>query len=172
MMEADRSDRTPDFDDLVTRSLDTRDPRVPPGRWRKLRSRNRSVVARGFYGHQLARGLELFPGEQWLLLDFVDFAKDQATVMRRVTDFLGIDPYTEPPSAERVRASTPLPDTGPGNPSALVLQRLAAAYADDLRQFEDLSGISTEHWPTTRLLRGDLDSQEWAAQLRRKARHP
>ena len=172
MMQAERSARTPGFDTLVARSLDTEQPEVPPYRWRSPRSRTRSVVARGFYGHQLARGLALFPRDQWLLLDFVDLVGDQAAVLRRVTDFLGVEPYERPPQDEQRRKSTPLPDQGPGNPSGDVLRRLAAAYADDLRRFEELSGLSTDRWSTTRLLRGDLDAEQWASRLRDKARAP
>ena len=168
MMQADRTDRTPGFDALVTRSLAADRPELPPHHWPSARSRTRSVVARGFYGHQLARGFEAFARDQWLLLDFVDLVGDQATVLRRVTDFLDVAPYTRPPEDEQRRKSSPLPDRGPG-PSAEVLEQLAAAYAEDLRRFEELSGLSTERWSTTRLLRGELDAEQWAARLRRKA---
>jgi hypothetical protein len=170
MMQADRSSRTPGFDKLVTRSLDRGEPQRPPGGWRTPRSRTRSVVARGFYGYQLQRGLELFRREQWLLLDFLDLVQDQRAVLRRVTDFLEVDPFAQAPSDEQTRKSAPVGDSGPGNPSPAVLERLAAAYADDLRTFEELAGISTERWPTTLLLRGELDSEAWAARLRRKTR--
>jgi hypothetical protein len=170
MMQRSRDARMPTFDTLVTRSLDLGEPEVPPDRWRTARSRTRSIVARGFYGYQLARGLELYPRQQWLLLDFVDLVRDQATALRRVTDFLEVDPYVEPPSDEQQRKSAPLQETGPGDPSAAVLERLAEAYADDLRRFEELSGITTARWSTSRLLRGDLDSREWAAGLQHKRR--
>ena len=167
MMQADRTARTPDFDDLVTRSLDAGEPHVPPDRWRSLRSRTRSAVARGFYGHQLERGLASFPREQWLLLDFLDLVQDQAVVLRQVTDFLGVAPHEEPPSDEQRRKSAPLEG---GGPSPAVLERLARAYAEDLRVFERVSGLSTERWATARLLRGELGAEEWAAALRRKMR--
>lgn len=170
MMESERNPRARGFDDLITRSLDTGAPQVPPDAFRTPRSRNRSAVARGFYGLQLERGLQHFPSDQWLLLDFLDLAEKQDEVLRRVTDFLGIEPFAEPLSDEQRRRSTPLQDTGPGNPSPAVLERLAAAYADDLRRFGELSGMDTDRWPTVRLLRGELDSEEWATSLRRKAR--
>ena len=168
MMQVGRSDRTPDFDTLVTTSLESAEPHVPPDGWRYAKSRTRSIVARGFYGHQLARGLGLFTRQQWLLLDFADLVQDHDTALRQVTAFLGVDAYDEPPSDEQRRKAAPLGGLGPGNPSAAVLERLARAYATDLRRFEELSGLSTERWSTARLLNGDLDSEEWAAALRRK----
>lgn len=171
MMQAGRGDRTGGFDALVTEALDAGRPEVPPDGWRTAKSRTRSMVARGFYGHQLTRGLSLFPRNQWLLLDFIDLAHDQGALLSRVTDFLGIEPPASPPPYRQRRKSVPLPDLGAENPSARVLERLATAYAADLRSFERLSGLSTERWPTERFLRGELDAVEWAARLRRKAQN-
>jgi hypothetical protein len=170
MMQRERTSRTPDFDALVSRSLDAGDPRVPPDEWRTSRSRTRSVVARGFYGHQLARGLTLYPRSQWLLLDFVDVVGDQAGVCSRITDFMGLRPFASLPPPEQRRKSAQLEDVDPRTPSPAVLERLAAAYAPDLDEFEGLSGLTTAHWPTRRLNSGDLDSVEWAERFRRKVR--
>ena len=168
MMQRDRSSRTPGFDALVTRSLNSGDPQVPVDRWRTSRSRTRAIVARGFYGHQLGRAFDLFPREQWLLLNFSDVVADQASVLRRITDFVGLRASDQAPAQEQKRKSAPLQDVDPRTPSPSVLTRLAAAYEQDLALFEELSGVPTAQWPTRRLLDGSLDSGAWAEKLRSK----
>ena len=168
MMQVERTRRTPSFDTVVQKALDSEEPHVPPDGWRTVRSRTRSMVARGFYGHQLQRALEVFPRDQWLLLDFLDLVEKQDAVLGSVTDFLEVGPFAEPPTQEQRRKSAPLKGIGHDVPSAALLERLAAAYADDLQTFERLSGISTSRWPTTRLLDGTLEGAAWAARLQRK----
>jgi hypothetical protein len=166
MMKVDRGGLLPDFDELVSAGLDVEDPAAPP--WHAGWMRGRAVVARGFYGRQLREGLRHFPREQWLLVDFVDVVTQPEQVRDRLTDHLGLHRFHRPHD-NRVRHRTK-PISGRPGPSAAVLERMAAAFADDLAEFERLSGIDVSRWATRRMLTGELDPVDLAAKLGAKAR--
>lgn len=130
--------------------------------------REGSLVARGYYGAQLARGLALFPREQWLLLDFRSMLRDFGGTLDRVTDHLGLARFAEPQvlphamaGAEKVAGTPPTPDEIAG---------LAALYSADLARFADLSGIDVSDWPTARVVAGDLEPEALAAKLADRVR--
>lgn len=166
MMKVDRGGSLPDFDELVALGLDVEDPASPP--WHAGHRRGRAVVARGFYGHQLREGLRHFPREQWLLVDFVDVVTQPEAVRDRLTDFLGLHRFRRPHD-NRVRHQTK-PIGGRPGPSAATLERMAGAFADDLAEFERLSGIDVSRWATRRILTGELSAADLAAKLGAKAR--
>ncbi len=125
-----------------------------------------SGVVRGFYGEQLERGLDIFPREQWLLLDFRTMLADHVATMSRVTDHLGIKPFKEDPKLLHKMGVPPLVEGTA--PTGADLQGLAELYAEDLTQFERLSGLDVSAWPTRRILDGDLEPAELADKLGRK----
>ena len=73
-------------------------------------------------------------------------------------------PASTPPSGRR-------PGSSPG-PSTRASSRRGwprrSLYADDLAVFDQLSGLDTSDWPTTRILAGTLDPAELAAKLATK----
>lgn len=124
-----------------------------------------SLVPRGLYGVQLRRGLEIYDRSQWLLLSFRDFINDYTAVLDRLTDHLGIHRFRNYPKLRE----NPTPRDQEGEPiSAEDMRRLADRYADDLAEFEGLSGIDTATWPTRQLLDGRLDAAELAERFSRK----
>ncbi len=75
----------------------TGDPVFRPG---KL-----GYVARGVYMQYVRRYLERFPREQLLMVVFDDLKADFAGVMRRIFEFIGVDPEVDVPVQKRNPAS-------------------------------------------------------------------
>jgi len=84
----------------------------------------------------------------------------------RATDHLGLPRFEEhPPLRNRYAGASLVTGTAP---TAADLASLAELYADDLAVFDQLSGLDTSGWPTTRILAGTLDPGELAARLAKK----
>ncbi len=67
---------------------------------------NTSYVTRSKYHMQLSRFLEHYPEEQILVLDQRDLRDDRMPTLRRVFEFVGVDPGFEHPKFEQERHST------------------------------------------------------------------
>jgi len=146
------------YDDL---SLLDRIPEAM-GKWEPHRA---SMVVRGLYGAQLRRGLDIFSREQWLLVSFDDFIADYQAVLDRLADHVGVHRYRRYP----LLPHNPTPPVPAGiAPTADELDRLAHRYADDLAEFERLSGIDVSTWPTRRITEGSMDAAELADKFARK----
>ena len=91
----------PDWPEFITEfrpaTTPTSLPDVP-----SLSFKQRSGVARGYYGDQLTRGLTIFPREQWLWLEFRAMLADFPRALDQLTDFLGVDRYGRHPDAGRL----------------------------------------------------------------------
>ena len=157
----------PDFPAAVERYADLPLPERIPERRVGTPVRQLTMFARGRYGEQLRRGLEVFDRDQWLLLTFEQVVGDHRATLDLVTDHLGIHRYRKYPELQRANASSPRLRGRP--PSAADLRRLADLYADDLAVFTRLSGLDTSRWATSRILAGELDPAELAERLGRKA---
>lgn len=160
----------PDWPDFLTEWPHTSLPdEVPdPAEVRTMRWRHMTGLARGFYGEQLQRGFELFPRQQWLLLELRAMLADFPATIDRTTDFLGLPRFERVPPLRNWHAGA---DTVPGTaPSADDVSRLAELYAKDLAVFEELSGLDTSAWPTRLVLDGGMDPGELAARFGRKVR--
>lgn len=129
---------------------------------------HRSGVARGYYGEQLERGLELFDRDQWLLLEFRTMLGDPDGTRNSLAAFLGLHRYHEHPEvAQWMRG----PDQVPGTPpTAEDISALAELYADDHALFARLTGFDLAHWPLDQILSGRLDPADLAAKLGRRVR--
>ncbi|CAN5216307.1 hypothetical protein BH09ACT12_BH09ACT12_09040 [soil metagenome] len=75
---------------------------------------SRSIFSRGLYAEQLARGAEVFPAEQWLVLEFGAMLADFPATLDRVTDHIGVRRFHQPPpmrhelaGAEQVSGTAP-----------------------------------------------------------------
>ncbi len=151
----------PDWPDFLTEWPHTSLPNDVPTDVRMMRWRHMTGLARGFYGEQLSRGFDLFPREQWLLLDLRSMLGDFEATIDRTTDFLGLPRFDPVPplknwhaGAERIQGTAP---------TTADIVRLGELYATDLALFEQLSGIDTSGWATRRILDGTLDPAELAA---------
>ena len=83
-----------DFSETIRQGRDSPWPRP----WREYRSNTaKTIVSRGYYGAQLAHALEVYPEEQFLLLDFHRLFANLETSLDRVTRFLGVRPFAKPP---------------------------------------------------------------------------
>ena len=138
---------SPDWPEFITEfrppTTPTALPDVP-----SLAFKQRSGVARGYYGDQLTRGLTIFPREQWLWLEFRSMLADFSGTLDQLTDFLGVDRYHRHPEPGRQMSG---PDRVVGTPpSAADLTSLAELYDADLAQFGDVSGLDVDAWPTCR----------------------
>ena len=140
--------------------------RIPPG-WSHLRMRRQSMIPRGLYGEQIRRGLRLFPREQWLFLDFHEFAAEHRATLDRITRFLDIEPFAREPRL-RIIQSTRGDLTAPV-PTDADVSRLAERYADDLDLTTRLTGLDVSAWPTRQVLDGRLAASDLADQLARRA---
>lgn len=115
---------------------------APPGAHRVF-----SYVERGFYGAQLERALGLFGRDQLLLLRSEDLKREPEDVLDRVTAFLGLPPFPEPPRRRELNVAAEA-----SAPPEADADHLAAVYRDDLTRFAKLSGLDVSGWPT--VLRG------------------
>jgi len=140
--------------------------RIPEG-WNHLRMRRWSMIPRGLYGAQVQRGLELFPREQWLFLDFHQFVADHRAALDRTTAFLGIEPYSREPRLQVIQSTRD--DLAAPPPTSADIDRLAELYAEDLKLLEQLSGLDVSEWPTRRVLDGSLEAAAFAGRLGRRA---
>ena len=105
-----------------------------------LAFKQRSGVARGYYGDQLTRGLSIFPREQWLWLEFRAMLADFSGTLDQLTGFLGVDAYHRHPEPGRLMSG---PDRVVGTaPTAADLASLAQLYAADLAQFRAVSKLA------------------------------
>lgn len=153
----------PDWPDFLTEWPHTSLPDEVPTDVRMMRWRHMTGLARGFYGQQLQRGLELFSREQWLLLELRSMLGDFEPTVHRTTDFLGLPRFDRVPPLKNWHAGA---EQIPGTPpTARDLAGLAGLYAADLAVFEGLSGIDTSLWSTRRILDGSLEPAELAAKL-------
>ena len=140
--------------------------RIPDG-WNHLQMRRRSLIPRGLYGSQVQRGLEFFAPDQWLFLDFHEFASDHRATLDRTTQFLGLTTFSREPRL-RVIQSTRTDLVAPP-PTAADVSRLAELYADDLDLLTRLTGLDVRDWPTRQVLDGRLAASDLADRLARKA---
>jgi hypothetical protein len=139
--------------------------RVPEG-WNHLRMRRWSMIPRGLYGAQVERGLERFPREQWLFLDFHRFVGAHRETLDRTTAFLGLEPYAREPRLQVIQSTRR--DLAAPAPTPADVSRLAEVYADDLDLLTRLTGLDVGDWPTRQVLDGRLDAAELADRLARK----
>lgn len=153
----------PDWSQFITQFRESTAPSEIPDGVPPMRYKHMSGVARGYYGIQLERGLEIFDREQWLLLEFREMLREWDRTVDLTTDHLGLPRFSERPElknwyagAERITGTPPTADE---------LAGLADLYAADLAEFETLSGIDTSAWPTRLILDGTLDPGELAAKL-------
>jgi hypothetical protein len=149
----------PDWPEFITQfrpsSTPTDLPEVP-----LITFKQRSGVARGYYGEQLQRGLTIFPREQWLWLEFRSMLADFPAAMGQLTDFLGLHRFAHPPEAGQLM-SGPAKVVGTA-PTAADLAALVQLYADDLAQFQALSELDIDAWPTSRILSGRMSPADLA----------
>ncbi len=162
-MLRERHPRTADWPEFITRLRPATLPREFPEGLRPRRFLALSGVARGYYGAQLERGFEIFGPEQWLVMEFREMLADHAAALDRLTDHLGLEPFTEhPPLLHRMSGPERVGGTPP---TADDIEGLVELYAEDLGLFARLSGIDVEPWPTARVARGTLAPAELAAKL-------
>ena len=149
----------PDWPEFITefrpQTTPTDLPDVP-----SLAFKQRSGVARGYYGEQLTRGLDIFPREQWLWLEFRAMLADFPGALDQLTDFLGVDRYGRHPDAGRLMSG---PDRVVGTaPTAADVASLAHLYAADLSQFRAVAKLDIDAWPTVRILSGRMSPSDLA----------
>lgn len=97
--------------------------------------RHQSYQARGLYARQLARWLEYFPRDRFLLLKSEDLFNCPSVIMSRITDFLGLQPQTNiTPTALHVnRDKSAMPEA--------VRDRLRQYYADANEELRQMAGL-------------------------------
>lgn len=139
--------------------------RIPPD-WNHPRMRRRSMIPRGLYGEQVQRGLELFPREQWLFLDFHELVRDHRAALGRTTRFLGLADFPRTPRLPVIQSTRD--DLLAPPPTAHDITRLAQLYAADLELLVRLSGLDVGNWPTWQVADGELAASEFAERLARK----
>lgn len=164
-MESKRRETYPTFSDAIIQLGDLSVMQTFPPGLMPTDLRQRAMVVRGLYGAQLRRGLAIFDRSQWLLLPFRRVVGEHQVVLDEIADHIGVSPWrVHPPLRTN---PTPRDQAGPP-PTAYDMLRLTEIYADDLRDFSELSGIDVSDWPTARVARGVLDPAELANTLARK----
>jgi hypothetical protein len=166
-MDYARHEGFPQFAQAIAQDTFETVPDGVPDGWQPGDLRKRALATRGLYGAQLERAFDIYPDRsRWLLLDFIDVVSDRDTLLERLTEFLEIGKFIDPPSPQAKNAS---PDVDARPPMAEDMLRLAERFAPDLPLFEKLSGIDTSRWATSRILAGTLDPAELAEKLGKKA---
>jgi hypothetical protein len=162
-MERSRHETYPDLPEMIERYGHDELPQAGPADGRPTPLLRSSPFVRGLYGAQLARGLEYFPREQWLLLEFRSLIREPHQSLDRATDLLGLPRFTKYPELPQRMAG---PTTNPGQrPSVAAIESLVRRYADDLALFERLSGLDLSGWPTKQAADGALDVSDLRDQL-------
>jgi hypothetical protein len=102
--------------------------------------RNFSYRDRGFYARQLRRLFAVVPRRQVLVLRTEELRHNHHATLRRVFEFLGVDPGVriEPQVIHARRYETPL--------AADLACALTASFADDIRDLERLLGCDLSDW--------------------------
>jgi hypothetical protein len=132
--------------------------------------RMQSGVVRGYYGAQLERGFELFGAERFHLLEFRAFLSDHTSALDEITDFLELPRFATHPALPHSMAGKPgVSETAP---TSADVAGLVDRYRDDFETFRRLSGLDVAHWPTSRLLAGDLTPGDVAERLAAKVVAP
>lgn len=165
-MQRDRDPAFPDVPEAIARWARPSLPDSLPEGLTPVEVRKQSLFTRGLYGQQLRRGLELFPREQWLVLDFREVGDRPEATLDRVTDFLGIERFEEHP--EPLHRNITRTDHSGAPPSAGDIERLVEVYAPDLEELARLSGLDVSGWSTSRVARGELDARALAERLAAK----
>lgn len=131
----------------------------------------KSAVLRGYYGQQLRHGFEVYPREQWLLLDFSAFLGDHHGHLDRVTDHIGVHRFRTYPELSQKMSGDPAKSAaaGGGAPTGEEVLDLARFFEPHVAEYAELSGLPVDHWTTTRILRGDVDPAEQAHKYAAKA---
>jgi len=164
-------DVAPDWPEFLTRfAPDGLEDHIPEGA-NVDGYRMNSGVVRGYYGAQLERTLALMGADQVHVLEFRSFLGDYRNALDKITEFLGIHAFRTYPD---------LPHSMPGKPTvvgtaptAADIAGLVERYRQDFAVFKKLSGLDVSQWPLQRLLDGDLQPDELAAQYAKKVvAHP
>ena len=156
------------FQDVVRSPIGPEFLKGAPAGLSKMQLRSHTAAARGYYGAQMQRMLELFPRDQVLPVDFHAMVKDQPRTAARLVESLGLPPYLEPVESF-FRSPTQSNMQGPPPPTGEDIRTLADRYREDLQLFTELSGLDTSSWTTSRILAGPLDPDQVADKLGRKA---
>ncbi len=138
-----------------------------PEGWDAKSLRTRTVVARGFYGAQLARVHSIFPREQVHLVDFHQMVRAQHDTAEDLVARLGLPPYKK--RFEPLARSASQTDFEADAPTADDIAVLRDRFADDHRAFSEASGLDTSGWTTSRLLADEITPGDVAEKLGRKA---
>jgi hypothetical protein len=156
----------PDWPEFLTRFAPSGlEDRIPEGTHVGAYRMNSGIV-RGYYGAQLERGFSVLGAEQFHVMEFRSFLKDYQPHLDRITEFLGVHAFRKYPD---------LPNAFPGKPTVIGtaptgadIRHLVDVYRQDFTTFKKLSGLDVSAWPLQRLLDGDLDADELAAQYAKK----
>jgi hypothetical protein len=92
-METKRGVESMSFCDAVEREAERCRETLP------LQHRVYSYVDRGFYAHQVRRLFNIFGAENCLVILNEDLRRDHISTLRRVFEFLNVDPSAVPPEA-------------------------------------------------------------------------
>jgi sulfotransferase family protein len=108
--------------------------------------------AKGWYFRQLSHWMSVFPREQFLLNLYEDLQQDPAQLMRRIFQFIGVDPDVSVDTQSKFNVS--------GGPMGVRVQRLLRAGAP-------LAHVMLPKW-----LRSDLKREILRMGMRKKNRMP
>lgn len=105
-----------------------------------------SYVERGFYAAQIDTMRIAFPCSRMLFLNSSDLRDNHAMTMRKVAEFIGVDPerFRSGPVLARVRK----PDEERSVLSHADRMYLRELYLGDLEKFAAMTGLDIGAWPT------------------------
>lgn len=109
-----------------------------------LQHRVYSYVDRGFYAHQIRRLFNIFGKENCLVLLNEELRNDHRTTLRRVFEFLGVDPSLVPPEASVFKQE--YADKIDNQMRA----RLIDIFQLDIKELEKLIGCDLSAWTSNR----------------------
>lgn len=170
MVRARQPDRAPDWPEMMAwrpEHFPIEMPKEFEGAGGRARFMRASGVIRGYYGGQIRHGLNLFPRDQWLFLDFAELLAEPTKTLDAVTQHIDVGRFKPYPPLKKLMAGSPT-ITGTA-PTGEDLVTLARALEPELAEYVALTGRSVDHWTTERLLNGELDADEQAVAYARKA---
>ena len=128
-----------------------------------LGNRHFSYVERGFYAKQLRRALDLFPASNILSLDSSQLSRDPRALVQQVVRFLGLSEPNGVIEAIHANKRAPLKESDVVRADDVTL--LADLFAGDVAELVERVDFSIEHWPISRLVRGEVLANDVASRL-------
>lgn len=114
-----------------------------------------SYLDKSLYARQLGRYFLQFPREQILILESEETRLDTAAALRRICQFLGVEPLVDPNVSRKYNSATEPVEVSAGERATLL-----PYLSEDLDRLGAMVEFDLKRWSTIRMLKGGADQCE------------